>query len=293
IEQRVKKISLRKQKVNNKKNYKKLTMFIRPCQKIFSALQTKFTTLRTFFFTQHRKDSFTVSLLQTAVKHIAWTPFRTNEISQIIELLFDETKRDSKLPPCLNSDAWNTRKNAVAFLTIFVARSGNLLDAKSSDAIVEYILQRGFQDKQLEVRNEYKKLLSILIQSSHLREADHIQKLIQQCIKLADTKLPKPNTKDDSRDDVDLKIRKKHAGVLGLSAVVESFPYTVPEWIPNVVSHLCRLDREKDPIGPTAKKTIAEFKRTHNDEWNTFKKLFTEEQLQDLQDVGALHSYFS
>jgi hypothetical protein len=32
-------------------------------------------------------------------------------------------------------------------------------------------------------------------------------------------------------------------------------------------------------------------KRTHQDRWEEFKKLFTTEQLEDMQGVGAAHYY--
>ena len=77
-----------------------------------------------------------------------------------------------------------------------------------------------------------------------------------------------------------------------MSALIESFPFTIPIWMPEVISFLSRFDRERHPIGSAVKKTIAEFKRTHNEQWHILKHQFTSEQLNDIQDVSGLHSYF-
>ena len=41
---------------------------------------------------------------------------------------------------------------------------------------------------------------------------------------------------------------KRHAGVLGLAALVEACPYTVPEWLPSVLDHISDHLRDPAPI---------------------------------------------
>jgi proteasome activator subunit 4 len=41
---------------------------------------------------------------------------------------------------------------------------------------------------------------------------------------------------------------EKHAGVLALSAVILAYPYTVPDFIPDVLMNFCRFASDKQPI---------------------------------------------
>ena len=41
---------------------------------------------------------------------------------------------------------------------------------------------------------------------------------------------------------------KRHAGVLGLAALVDACPYTVPEWLPSVLDHISDHLRDPAPI---------------------------------------------
>ena len=41
---------------------------------------------------------------------------------------------------------------------------------------------------------------------------------------------------------------KRHAGVLGLAALIGACPYTVPEWLPDVLDHITNHLRDPAPI---------------------------------------------
>ena len=41
---------------------------------------------------------------------------------------------------------------------------------------------------------------------------------------------------------------KRHYGVLGLSALVEACPYSVPEWLPEVIEHVASHNHDPAPI---------------------------------------------
>ena len=60
-----------------------------------------------------------------------------------------------------------------------------------------------------------------------------------------------------------------HAGVLGLCALVDSVPYTVPAWVPETVAALARYanDRSADVIRTTVQKCLQDFLRTHQEAW--------------------------
>uniref|UniRef100_A0A914I0E6 Proteasome activator complex subunit 4 n=1 Tax=Globodera rostochiensis TaxID=31243 RepID=A0A914I0E6_GLORO len=84
----------------------------------------------------------------------------------------------------------------------------------------------------------------------------------------------------------------RHSGVLALSAVVLAFPYSVPDFLPEVLMALARHSKEPQPIYGTVKRALNEFKRTHQDEWHTHKSAFTEDQLLILTDVMISPSYY-
>ena len=41
---------------------------------------------------------------------------------------------------------------------------------------------------------------------------------------------------------------KRHYGVLGLSALIEACPYSVPEWLPEVIEHVASHNHDPAPI---------------------------------------------
>ena len=62
----------------------------------------------------------------------------------------------------------------------------------------------------------------------------------------------------------------RHAGVLGLSALVSLTPYHVEDWTPNVLTHLASHISDPSPIKDTVKNTFAEFWRFY---FSTKKKI--------------------
>src|SRR5690606_30547992 len=92
-----------------------------------------------------------------------------------------------------------------------------------------------------------------------------------------------------------LAISKKHAGVLGLSAVVLAYPYDVPDFLPDVLEQLSRFTDDPPPIGgPVTKSVFDDFRRTHRDEWESrFVQLFTPAQLEAVESVSTIQSYFA
>lgn len=87
-------------------------------------------------------------------------------------------------------------------------------------------------------------------------------------------------------------IIKRHAGVLGLSAVVKSCPYNVPKYLPSVIMDLCQFKSDMQPIRNTVESTLNDFKRTHQDSWREHKDNFAEDQLFVLTKVMIAPTYY-
>lgn len=44
------------------------------------------------------------------------------------------------------------------------------------------------------------------------------------------------------------KLVRRHSGVLGLAALVEACPYSVPEWLPDVITEIASHNHDPAPI---------------------------------------------
>jgi proteasome activator subunit 4 len=85
----------------------------------------------------------------------------------------------------------------------------------------------------------------------------------------------------------------RHSGVLCLCACVDAHPYTVPDYLPGVLTFLSDHLTDPQPISTTIKKTMSNFKRTHHDNWQSDKKKFTEDQLCVLANLLVGPNYYA
>merc|ERR1711902_127334 len=88
-------------------------------------------------------------------------------------------------------------------------------------------------------------------------------------------------------------IVSKHSGILGLCAFVNAFPYDVPDFIPDILMVLSDHLHDPQPIPMTIKKTLQDFKRTHQDNWQDHKQKFSDDQLAVLTDLLVSPSYYA
>jgi len=140
-------------------------------------------------------------------------------------------------------------------------------------------------DKQLEVAETARKGLSSLIRSTPVI----VDQLIHKFSDLASTKLPKKI--DLKSKEAEATLNKRHLGVLGLSALVQSQPYEVPDWLPEVIVTVAHRMDDPHPIKKTASDCVKEFHRTHQDEWVFFQQKFTYEQLSAIKQSTAPSYY--
>ena len=84
-----------------------------------------------------------------------------------------------------------------------------------------------------------------------------------------------------------------HSGILGLCSLVEAYPHDVPSFVPDVLMELQRHLHDPQPVPKTIKKTLQEFKRTHQDNWDEHKLKFTEDQLMVLTDLLVSQNYYA
>jgi len=84
----------------------------------------------------------------------------------------------------------------------------------------------------------------------------------------------------------------RHGGVMGLVTLVVLHPYDVPPHIPGVLAYLSGHVSDPSPIDSIVKKLFADFKRTHQEQWEEFRNLFSADELDAFESVSVAQSYF-
>ncbi|KAF9155612.1 hypothetical protein BG015_009167 [Linnemannia schmuckeri] len=194
------------------------------------------------------------------------------------------------------STSWHVRNNVLPVVQIFFYNNLYSMDVqmmvKVMDAVSGMLL-----DPQIEVRQLAASTLSGIVRCSQRAATQtlisHFKKL------LLSTPLPARNKRDRSLPKEALPegyseaVVKRHAGVLGLSCLLEAFPYDVPQWMPEAMVFLAKYFSDPPPISTTVKKTFGDFKRTHQDTWHEDQKHFDPEQLEVLSDMLISPSYYA
>ncbi len=153
-------------------------------------------------------------------------------------------------------------------------------------------------DSQHEVRQSSKTCLSGLLR---LVSTDHVNSLSSQFISMCDAGSNSLGIAKRSRlfngspsfsGPSAMELRTRHAGVLGLAAIVGAHPFDVPSWMPSLLLKLASHVNDPAPIKPTVKEVFSEFWATHQDAWPLTKLVFDADQLVELQNLLVSSSYF-
>ncbi|KAI7863239.1 hypothetical protein BDF14DRAFT_1734412 [Spinellus fusiger] len=192
------------------------------------------------------------------------------------------------------SPNWHSKVRALPALQIFFFKH---LFSMTHDQILSImqVVSEMLLDPQIEVRQMAAVTLGGLVRCSQ-REA--IASLRQHFSTLLETHLPKRK-----RDAVtgkaivpvgfDTAMLRKHAGALGLSCLVNAFPYEVPPWMPSILCELAGCISDPAEIQATVRKTFSDFRRTHSDAWHEDMTKFTQDQLSLLSDMLISPSYYA
>ncbi|TCD70651.1 hypothetical protein EIP91_002372 [Steccherinum ochraceum] len=196
-----------------------------------------------------------------------------------------EVIADNFIGAIKSSGSWRIRVNALPTLIVFFYR--NLMSMSSAlvtrvmDALLECLA-----DENVEVREMASKMLSGVVRCS---QRQSIIPLKDRFVKLArKTKLP--SRRDPSYADA---LRSLHSAILGLCALIESFPYSVEPWMPPLTDILASHASDPPPISTTIRKCASEFKKTHQDTWHKDQQAFDEDQLQSLSSMLVGTSYYA
>lgn len=191
----------------------------------------------------------------------------------------------------MNSPLWHSRAAGCNFLQFLVF--SNLFTMQSCDrwreAVVGHTLAL-LRDPRLEVRETAAETLGGLLHCEFLKVTDELLASFRaQCTKKK--RRGRGGGPPLPLDPAD--VRERHAGVLGLCACVNAFPYDVPPFMPDVLVLLGDHLNDPQPIPATIKKTLSNFRRTHHDTWRDHKVMFTDDQLAVITDLLVSPSYYA
>ncbi|KAL0950827.1 hypothetical protein HGRIS_007589 [Hohenbuehelia grisea] len=149
------------------------------------------------------------------------------------------------------------------------------------------VLCRCLDDEVVEVREMAATTLSGILRLSPRRS---VITLKDRFVRLAkNSNIPPRQSPEYAR-----AIRQRHAAILGICALVDSYPYTVEKWMPELMAGvLAEHTYDPIPISTTVRKCASNFKKTHQDTWHEDSKKFNEEQLTALSTLLTGSSYYA
>ncbi|KAF5368154.1 hypothetical protein D9615_010202 [Tricholomella constricta] len=170
-------------------------------------------------------------------------------VSQILDAIFEARQK---------SPSWRIRLKALPLVQVFYFHQ---------------VLCKCLDDEVVEVREKAAITLSGILRLSPRRS---VLTLKDRFVRLAKNSHI-PNRQDPGYNKA---IRQRHAAILGICALVDSYPYTVEKWMPELLTNiLAEHTYDPIPISTTVRKCASDLKRTHQDTWHEDAKRFNEDQL--------------
>ncbi|CAB4067874.1 PSME4 [Lepeophtheirus salmonis] len=224
----------------------------------------------------HQANSFELSLAQDCTDSLAalsQSILPSNIVPEWIQAMEEKTSTLS---------SWKARLALLEFLQVSVFCNFPLLTSREEWTIkICNMIVLCLKDKSIEVREKGSFVLSGLIHSDFITE-NKSKELLKSFFKRA-----------KSRTNEDDSIIKRHSGVLGLCAFVSAYPYDVPECVPDILVVLSDHLHDSQPIPDVIRRTMQDFKRTHQSNWEECKLKFTEDQFSVFSDISVSPSYYA
>ncbi|PJF20009.1 hypothetical protein PSACC_00180 [Paramicrosporidium saccamoebae] len=203
---------------------------------------------------------------------LAWTPLLPNEetFKKVFISAASCAKDTDRSSAC--------RKLALEFLKLFYSRNF-MIGAHFAKELAEDLMPL-LSDDNANVRIATSEVLSSIFYS--------VESLSQESSSLAERSLRLYLSTIKSTT-----VSSRHGAVLAASALILSCPYTIPTWMPRLLTALTPFISDRYPIHETAKHVFTEFKRTHGDTWKEEREKFTEEELDAISELLLAPSYYA
>ncbi|GAB1609586.1 proteasome activator complex subunit 4-like [Argonauta hians] len=196
----------------------------------------------------------------------------------VIPVAMEKVSEVSTLP------SWHAKTAVLTFLQALVFNNFFTMNQPIYvQQVTDFIMVLMCNDR-LEVRETASQTLSGLLHCGFLKIDDE---LLSHFKKLSCTDLKMAGVDNKER------LVKRHAGVLGLCACIEAYPYEVPHFVPQMLVKISTHVNDVQPIQVTVKKALSNFRRTHHDNWHDHKQKFTEDQLLVLTDLLVSPNYYA
>ncbi|KAG1755021.1 uncharacterized protein EDB91DRAFT_1096855 [Suillus paluster] len=184
------------------------------------------------------------------------------------------------------SPSWKVRLKALPILQVLYFRQLPLISESEVNGILD-ILCQCLDDEVVEVREMVGTTLSGILRLSPRRS---VVSLKDRFVKLAG-KIQLP---DRDSPVYNIAIRQRHAAIIGICALIDSFPYTIEKWMPGLLTTVM-LEHAHDPIpiSTTIHRCASNFRKTHQDTWHEDSRRFTDDQLAALSTLLTGSSYYA
>ncbi|KAJ3341432.1 hypothetical protein HDU93_004833 [Gonapodya sp. JEL0774] len=204
------------------------------------------------FLAQDFDDKDLQDLATSALTLYSRLPLPKELVSTALSALTEQTRA---------AQSWHIRSRTLPVLQVIVFRQLNLLDVDQVNEVMNAVSAL-LEDIQLEVRSLAAVTLSGILRLITASSIEMLEQKFTATLKRTDIPRGRSGNPPPGR------LVERHAAVLGLSSIVQAFPYTVPDFVPNILVKLANTIGEPAPVGATAKKALADFKRTHHDTWH-------------------------
>ncbi|KAL4264291.1 BLM10 family protein [Pleurotus pulmonarius] len=184
-----------------------------------------------------------------------------------------------------SSASWRIRLHALPAMVVFFYRNLLSISFENVSKIMDCLLAC-LADENVEVRGMASKALSGIVRCSQRQSIVPLKNRFTQQIRK--TKLP-----DRQSPKFADSLRTLHSAILGVCALIESFPYSVESWMPPLAEVLAPHSTDPPPISTTIRQCASEFKKTHQDTWHKDQLAFDEDQLQSLSSMLVGTSYYA
>lgn len=234
------------------------------------------TELLPVFLAAHRSDEIELQLAtRSVVRRLAWADYCPSR-ELLLELL-------GRAQAVARSDAFSihVRKLAIEAMVLLLGRNYPLCgEADLAGGYLEACFAL-LEDASVEIREAAAPGCSALF---HIRPA------------IADAwGVPTARLLEAQLADLRLEraLHTRHGLCLRAYALLQSAPYRVPAWAPQLMVQLARYLPDRAPVAGTVRKAFAEFKKTHMDNWAVEREAFTEEELEAISELLVAPSYYA
>ncbi|ODV90189.1 hypothetical protein CANCADRAFT_43866 [Tortispora caseinolytica NRRL Y-17796] len=236
-----------------------------------------------------KEDHELITLAEHCIEQISNIPYEEQHILEFIK---------SAINACESNRPWRHRLMAMKVVQVAFFRNLFLLALEDKILILHRVVALLF-DHQAEVQQAVSATVSGIIRclpsSAQEAEIRNLQKTFVNILKKEKLPARDSTSSATSLPEYQSVFNRRHAAVLGIGAIVSAFPYESPppRWVPDLLSVLAAYaSGNPGNIGKSAKLVLGDFKKARQDTWSRDMKIFTLEQLEDLEGV-FWKSYFA